>query len=421
MSDTKSLAPMLGSMATAIKASLKSQGTAGPVDRAMGAAASLGLCLAILRVVGSAYGASRHLENGESYNAAASSKTSAGSLSHFLLSYVRNFLRRMLLEDDLDVFDDDVDPNPSSTITHGGSCHCGAVAFEVIAPRCLQARDGVGKIQYRHTKVKTASLKVMKGHASLKTYYVVSNGKSHDRGAHAFCQQCGVHILYAPWKNSPHLFINVNCLAEGIKKVRLARGADKMSEAIPAVDEQWDNHSAVSEVSGDSRWNVFQHQDSTIFSASSSSVADTNTWRYDRNEEASVSPSVSDFSYLKKSQFTISPSLTATTESQMSSDASSMMRLDIDETSVRSFKSARTTGSISLKPLNTRLESPADQQLSPAMREQMMRYMKKHLAPSNNGSSNTSKTEPEKIQTIKKQTINVVTPAPVGIENKALQ
>ena len=56
------------SMATAMKSSIKtnaSHGGGNSTDRALGAAASLGLCLAILRVVGSAYSASRHIESGD--------------------------------------------------------------------------------------------------------------------------------------------------------------------------------------------------------------------------------------------------------------------------------------------------------------------------------------------------------------------
>lgn len=417
MPDSQSVAPILGSMATAIKASLKNPGTAGSADRALGAAASLGLCLAILRVVGSAYGASSRLENGDQFDGAnAASSSSAGTLSHFIMSYMRTFLRRILLAEDADVMEDELDPNPSSCITHAGSCHCDSVVFEVVAPRSLQARDGIGKIQYRHTKVKTSNFKVFKGQEYLKTYYVVSNG-TYDRGAHAFCQNCGVHILYAPWKNSPHLFINVNCLAEGIRKVRLDRGADNILDAVPA-DGQWDAQSTVSEVSGDSRWNIFQHQEST---GSGASTTDTTTWKYDRtiDEHSVVSPpSLSEFSYSKKShQFSLSPALTAATESQISSDASSLMRIEGDDSTVRSYKSTRTATSISLNPLNPRLESPAEQQLSPAMRDQMKKFMKKHLSP-NNAQMNKPA---DKVQTMKKQNINIISPAPVGEENKVQQ
>jgi hypothetical protein len=419
MTDSQSVAHILGTMATAIKVSLKNPGSSDT----MGAAVSLGLCLAVLRVVGSAYRSSTHLENGDQFDAAnnkTSSASSAATLSHFIMSYMTKFLRRVLLADDADIMEDDLDPNLSSCITHAGSCHCDSVQFEVVAPRCLQARDGVGKIQYRHTKVKTSNFKVFKGHEFLKTYYVVSNGTS-DKGAHAFCQNCGVHILYAPWKNSPHLFINVNCLAQGIRKVRLARGAEKILDAVPA-DAQWETLSTVSEVSGDSRWNFFQHQESA---GSGASYSDTNTWKYDRPiDELSVSPSLSEFSYNRKPhQFSHSPTLTSTTESQMSSDASYLLRREGDDSTVRSYKStrsatsyksSRTAPTISLQPLNSRLESPAEQQLSPAMRNQMKKYMARHVT------NNVNNGEVNKVQTMKKQNINLVDPAkvPAGEENK---
>eukprot|EP00980_Cylindrotheca_fusiformis_P031614 scaffold26688_cov137-Cylindrotheca_fusiformis.AAC.3 len=405
-------------MASAIKTSLKNAGSAGPADRALGAAASLGLCLAILRLVGSAYGASSRLENGDQFGAvkSPSSRSSTGSASNFIVSYVRNFLRRMLLaEEDLDI----MDPNPSSYITHAGSCHCQSVVFEVVAPRSLQARDRIGKIQYRHAKVKTSNFKVFKGQERLKTYYVVSDGSSHDKGAHAFCQDCGVHILYAPWKNSPHLFINVNCLAEGIRKVRLDRGADSILDVVPA-DGQWDAASTVSEVSGDSRWNFFQHQDSSA--SSGFSTADTSTWKYDRaiDEHSAVTPSVSETSYVRKPhQISLSPTMTAATESQISSDTSSLMRMDGDDITVRTYKSTRTAPSISLKPLNPRLESPAEQHLSPAMADQMKKFMKKHLADSNNKTNGAS--QANKVQTMKKQNLSVTSATRTGEENKLQQ
>lgn len=389
-------------MANAMKSSIRTPSSTGgsSTDRAVGAAASLGLCLAILRVVGYSYSSSKHIEGEDSKSKLSSpSKSAGGTISHFLLSYVRHFLKKMLLEDDVDAFDDNfddnLDPNPSSSITHAGSCHCGAVVFEVQAPRRLQARDGVGKIQYRHTKVKTSDIHIFKGQKYLKTYYVVSDS-SYDRGAHAFCQQCGVHILYAPWKNSPHLFINVNCIGQGVRKIKSLDGIESILENVPA---DMDNQSTVSTVSGDSRWNLFlQHQDS-----SASGLGDD--------------VSISDYSYARKPhQVMISPSLT--TQTELSSSASSMTRIESDDSTVRSYKSARTTGSISLQPLqppqvHTQV-SPAEQNLSPAMRDQMKKYMSRHLSGGNKAGGEEAQT----VQTMKKQTIHAVSRAQVGEHNK---
>ncbi|CAJ1936323.1 unnamed protein product [Cylindrotheca closterium] len=392
------------SMATAMKSSIQNSSSTGggaSTDRVLGAAASLGLCLAILRVVGFSYTASRHLENGESKDKPSSpSKSSSATISHFLLSYVRHFLKKMLLEDDVDSFDDNFDdnlhPNRSSSITHAGSCHCGCVVFEVVAPRRLQARDGVGKIQYRHTKAKTSDFQVFKGQKYLKTYYIRSDSSyDRDRGAHAFCQQCGVHILYAPWKNSPHIFINVNCLGQGVRKVKSREEIDSIIDAVPA---DMDNQSTVSTVSGDSRWNLFlQHHDSS-------------------NSTLHDDVSISDYSYTRKPhQVSISQSLTAQTEM---SSASSMTRIGSDDSTVRSYKSAKTTGSISLQPLHvpisTQHVSPAEQNLSPAMRDQMKKYMSRHLG----GEKKTGGDRAKTIQTMKKQTIHSVSRAAVGEHNK---
>ena len=73
MSETHSVAPLFTSIANAIMMSLKNS-KAGPVDRALGAAASLGLSLAILRLVGSSYSSSNRLENGEKNGAPKNAK-----------------------------------------------------------------------------------------------------------------------------------------------------------------------------------------------------------------------------------------------------------------------------------------------------------------------------------------------------------
>ena len=133
MSQSQSAAPILGTMASAIQTAIKST-QAGPVDRALGVATSLGLSLAVLRLVGSTYNASRRLE--VDVDKESSSSNSGGSIARFFASYMRRLLRTLLMGDESELLDD-VDPSPSSCITHSGSCHCNSVVFEVLAPRCL--------------------------------------------------------------------------------------------------------------------------------------------------------------------------------------------------------------------------------------------------------------------------------------------
>ena len=400
MSQSQSAAPILGTMASAIQSAIKST-QAGPVDRALGVATSLGLSLAVLRLVGSTYNASRRLE--VDVEEESSRSNSGGSIARFFASYMRRLLRTLLIGDESELLDD-VDPSPSSCITHSGSCHCNSVVFEVLAPRCLAARDGTGKIQYRHTKVKTSTFRVQKGHECLKTYYVVSKG-AYDTGAHAFCERCGVHVLYAPWKNSPHLFINVNCLAEGIRKVRVARGVDSIDDAVPA-EGQWDDFdlfSTVSEVTRDSRWPPFHSSDATV-----SSTSDWNWKAQNRIEDiSSSSQSISDYSF-RKPHFSLSPTLTATTESRTSSEASfSALQDDRSSNGSTSFAYPRP---ITLLPKPSprnydNYSASSNQFASPELRDQMKYFMKKHISPTS--TKNNAITSSQRAQSATTETVTV--------------
>jgi hypothetical protein len=106
--------------------------------------------------------------------------------------------------------------------SYKGTCHCQSIKFEMLAPKELvikTSNDGdaaKAKIHYRYTKIKTSHFEISQGQDSLTTYYVETAPKTRyyirkAQGARAFCKRCGVHILYAPSKNSPFMHINVNC------------------------------------------------------------------------------------------------------------------------------------------------------------------------------------------------------------------
>jgi hypothetical protein len=106
--------------------------------------------------------------------------------------------------------------------SYKGTCHCKAIKFEMLAPKELvikTSNDGDAakdKIHYRYTIIKTTHFEISQGQDSLTTYYVETAPKTRyyirkAQGARAFCKRCGVHILYAPSKNSPFMHINVNC------------------------------------------------------------------------------------------------------------------------------------------------------------------------------------------------------------------
>jgi hypothetical protein len=354
------------------------------VDRALGAAASLGLSLAILRFVVSAYKAAKRLEGGQDDRGGPKKETGGNgeAVSDAFYSYFRRLLRRFLLDDENDSAtigkEDDYDYNTAgdgAIITHQGSCHCESVQFEVLAPRCLAAQDGPGKIQYRHTQIKTSNFRVVKGEECLRTYYVVSQ-QSSSRGAHAFCERCGVHILYAPCKNSPTVRINVNCVAEGIRKVRMVSAPKTISDGAP-VEGQWDDQlSTISEVTGESR---FMHQ---LQLAESTLSNGSNDWKgyqlYDRNEEFQ-SPDY----MAHKSSFPVTPGTPSTVDSFAASDSqfSALIIPAVEQDSIAT--ETESTGSSTQVSNSTKPTRNCQQATgTPQLRDQMRYFMSKHLSSS---------------------------------------
>jgi hypothetical protein len=231
------------------------------LDGALGAAASVGASLFLLRVT--LYG--------------------FGTLRPSVTSWVRRLLRNLLLEDApppaadagaATVADQEEDGDGSTTIvSHQGSCHCGSIQFEVLAPRTLLASNGPGKIQYQHAYVRTTNFRVYAGHECMRTYYVycvqhthnhhphtIDGGGGTRKAAHGFCERCGVHVLYAPSRNSPMLGINVNCLQMGVgggdggaigknaTRVKLSDRVDGIADGYPS-DGQWDTSDQLSTIS----------------------------------------------------------------------------------------------------------------------------------------------------------------------------
>jgi hypothetical protein len=212
------------------------------LDSALGAAVSLGASLFLLRVAVYSYGTIRGTDDGTS------------KLS--LMSWIRSLLRKLLLDDPnitttiVSAVPDQDEENDYTIVSHQGSCHCESIQFEVLGPRTLMASTGPGKIQYHHTYIKTTNFRVTSGHEWVKTYYVF--GGPNRKGAHGFCERCGVHVLYAPSRNSPMLGINVNCIKPGgdgrSVRVRISQKVDGISDGFPA-DGQWDTSDHLSTIS----------------------------------------------------------------------------------------------------------------------------------------------------------------------------
>lgn len=104
---------------------------------------------------------------------------------------------------------------------HKGSCHCGAVQFEVEAPEEIQAQECNCSIcsmtGYLHLIVPRSRFKILKGEDSLTTY-TFNTGVA----KHTFCKTCGIKPFYVPRSNPDGYSVNVRCLDQsGIKKVTI--------------------------------------------------------------------------------------------------------------------------------------------------------------------------------------------------------
>jgi hypothetical protein len=98
-----------------------------------------------------------------------------------------------------------------SLVTHRGGCHCGAVAFEVMAPARVTVSDCNCSIcrmsGYLHLIVPQERLRLLRGEAALTTY-TFNTGTAR----HLFCRHCGVKSFYVPRSNPDGYSVNLRCL-----------------------------------------------------------------------------------------------------------------------------------------------------------------------------------------------------------------
>lgn len=96
--------------------------------------------------------------------------------------------------------------------THAGSCHCGAVRFEVdadldderiLACNCSMCR----KKGHLHLIVEPDRFRLLSGADVLSTYRFGTR-----IAVHRFCQQCGIHPFYTPRSHPDMVSVNVRCL-----------------------------------------------------------------------------------------------------------------------------------------------------------------------------------------------------------------
>ena len=104
---------------------------------------------------------------------------------------------------------------------HQGSCHCGAVRFEVDAPadvivydcNCSMCR----RSGYLHLEVPQSRFRLLSGEDSL-TLYTFNTGVAR----HLFCKTCGIKSFYVPRSFPEGYSVNMNCLdRSGFSNVRV--------------------------------------------------------------------------------------------------------------------------------------------------------------------------------------------------------
>jgi len=92
-----------------------------------------------------------------------------------------------------------------------GSCHCGAVRFEVEAPDrpvCQRCDCSIcTKSGFLHLIVPRSRFRLLQGESALTTYRFNTGVAQH-----TFCSTCGIKPFYVPRSNPDGIDVNVNCL-----------------------------------------------------------------------------------------------------------------------------------------------------------------------------------------------------------------
>jgi hypothetical protein len=99
-------------------------------------------------------------------------------------------------------------------VIHRGGCHCGAVRFEIRAPREPRVQrcncSICSKTGFLHLIVPAADFTLVSGADDLQTY-TFNTGVAR----HLFCRTCGVKSFYVPRSNPDGWSVNLRCLDPG--------------------------------------------------------------------------------------------------------------------------------------------------------------------------------------------------------------
>ncbi len=99
----------------------------------------------------------------------------------------------------------------SEFVTHKGSCHCGAVQYEVEASADLRVHECncsiCSRSGYLHLIVPKSRFHLLQGEEHLTTYTFDTH-----EAKHKFCKTCGIKSFYIPRSNPDGASVNVRCL-----------------------------------------------------------------------------------------------------------------------------------------------------------------------------------------------------------------
>jgi hypothetical protein len=99
-------------------------------------------------------------------------------------------------------------------VTHTGGCHCGAVRFEVVAPKNPEITDCncsiCSRTGYLHLIVPADRFKLLSGADVLKTYTFNTGAAKH-----LFCSVCGIKSFYVPRSHPDGYSVNARCVDPG--------------------------------------------------------------------------------------------------------------------------------------------------------------------------------------------------------------
>jgi len=101
-----------------------------------------------------------------------------------------------------------------------GSCHCGAVRFEIEIDGEVEVEKCncsiCAKSGYLHLIIPAIQFKLVQGEDQLQTY-TFNTGVA----KHYFCRTCGIKPFYIPRSNPDGVDVNVNCLDNQPEKMTI--------------------------------------------------------------------------------------------------------------------------------------------------------------------------------------------------------